>query len=133
MNSSLEMDKFSVGIILVIGRCIKSTPWLNILPRWIVRPTIVPRIAAKITAGIYFIGAIEKIPIPIEQALKIIFNFSLKSSESLLPKNPPNKTDEALTITPIGIFELSNQVNYKNYNNLISILDYGLIMLNWNT
>lgn len=71
------------------------------------RPMPVPRISAKITAGIFFIRTIELIPIPMEQSPKIIFRLvmirSLIKFRAKRPIKPPTKMHNALMMIPMGI------------------------------
>lgn len=71
------------------------------------RPMPVPRISAKMTAGIFSIRTIELIPIPMEQSPKIIFRLvmirSLIKFRAKRPIKPPTKMHNALMMIPMGI------------------------------
>ena len=108
-------------------------------PRWIMRPTAVPRITAIMTAGMFSISVMEEIPIPIAQMPKIEFSPALKCSGSLCPHNaparPPKATASTFTIIPIIIdsftlvrygFSLKFPVPVRTYSRQRSLIMVNL-------
>ena len=90
-----------------------------------VRPMPVPRISAKITAGIFSIRTIELIPIPMEQSPKIIFRLvmirSLIKFRAKRPIKPPTKMHNALMMIPMGIDK--NLLSKKYWYSLAHFLE----------
>ena len=109
------MTRIIAGIISAIGKFLiltirKPVAKIRNPPQALKSLIIAGVVSGKMTAGMFSILAIVLIPIPIEHNPKIMvrsaLNFGLSLCPAAVPKIPPITTDNALMITPTGLFSL---------------------------